>query len=368
MANSKITSDPELTTPDDADILPIIDDPSGTPTNKKITAKNLVQKVLDGLGFSTATVATGDKVLIQDADDSDNVKTATAQSIADLKTTELSEDTTPQLGGTLDAQGNNIDDLADITFRTGGQGGVIQTGTSVADKFVIKIYDTGLGAYKNIIEGDAGNPAKMQIVVDRIDFEDETDNTKIMDLDLSGITTGTTRTMSIPDKDFTPTANEDTDVSGNSWVLDEDDMSSDDATKVPTQQSVKAYVDTTADAGKKVGTFTASASTGNQSITGVGFQPKLVEFRCVEEVTDRLSTCSGWATSSTARGFILSTSDQGTIGDQAVEDSTTNCIKTLDNVGGTRREADFVSMDADGFTINWGTADTGITIHYIAHE
>lgn len=34
-----------------------------------------------------------------------------------------------------------------------------------------------------------------------------------------------------------------TDVSSWSWILDEDDMSSDLATKVPTQQSVKAYVD-----------------------------------------------------------------------------------------------------------------------------
>lgn len=35
----------------------------------------------------------------------------------------------------------------------------------------------------------------------------------------------------------------DTDVSGAGWVLDEDNMASNDATKVPTQQSVKAYVD-----------------------------------------------------------------------------------------------------------------------------
>jgi len=40
------------------------------------------------------------------------------------------------------------------------------------------------------------------------------------------------------------TMNTDTDVSGNNWVLDEDNMASDSATKVPTQQSVKAYVDT----------------------------------------------------------------------------------------------------------------------------
>lgn len=34
-----------------------------------------------------------------------------------------------------------------------------------------------------------------------------------------------------------------TDASGYGWVVDEDDMTSDSATKVPTQQSVKAYVD-----------------------------------------------------------------------------------------------------------------------------
>ena len=39
------------------------------------------------------------------------------------------------------------------------------------------------------------------------------------------------------------TMNTDTDVSGNSWVLDEDTLTSDSNTKVPTQQSVKAYVD-----------------------------------------------------------------------------------------------------------------------------
>jgi len=39
------------------------------------------------------------------------------------------------------------------------------------------------------------------------------------------------------------TMNTDTDVSGNSYVLDEDAMGSDSNTKVPTQQSVKAYVD-----------------------------------------------------------------------------------------------------------------------------
>jgi len=40
------------------------------------------------------------------------------------------------------------------------------------------------------------------------------------------------------------TMNTDTNVSGNSWVVDEDNMASNSAAKVPTQQSVKAYADT----------------------------------------------------------------------------------------------------------------------------
>ena len=35
----------------------------------------------------------------------------------------------------------------------------------------------------------------------------------------------------------------DTDASGYGFFLDEDDMASDDATKFPSQQSVKAYID-----------------------------------------------------------------------------------------------------------------------------
>jgi hypothetical protein len=51
------------------------------------------------------------------------------------------------------------------------------------------------------------------------------------------------------------TMNTDTDVSGNGWVLDEDGMASDDNTKVPTQQSVKTYVD------NATGIFSPSIST-----------------------------------------------------------------------------------------------------------
>lgn len=83
------------------------------------------QQEIDGLSIPTATVATNDKVLIQDTDDSDNLKTATTQNIANLKVTELSEDLSPVLAAALDC-GNFalnscglIDADAGITFNNG---------------------------------------------------------------------------------------------------------------------------------------------------------------------------------------------------------------------------------------------------------
>ncbi len=56
-----------------------------TANTAKLTANEAnVTSALDGATITSATVATGDKVLIQDVDDSDNLKTVTAQSIADL--------------------------------------------------------------------------------------------------------------------------------------------------------------------------------------------------------------------------------------------------------------------------------------------
>jgi len=68
------------------------------------------------------------------------------------------------------------------------------------------------------------------------------------------------------------TLDADTDVSANSWVLDEDNMASDDATKVPTQQSVKAYVDTVdvAKVDKAGDTMSGNLAMGGNSVTGLG--------------------------------------------------------------------------------------------------
>jgi len=64
------------------------------------------------------------------------------------------------------------------------------------------------------------------------------------------------------------TMNTDTDVSGNNWVLDEDTLSSDSNTKVPTQQSVKAYVDKQAEViGVAVSDETSNLITGTGVVT-----------------------------------------------------------------------------------------------------
>lgn len=64
------------------------------------------------------------------------------------------------------------------------------------------------------------------------------------------------------------TMNTDTNVKTNSWVKDEDNMSSNDDTKVPTQQSVKAYVDAAITAAKS-----ALLPVGSIVVLGVSTNP-----------------------------------------------------------------------------------------------
>lgn len=64
------------------------------------------------------------------------------------------------------------------------------------------------------------------------------------------------------------TMNSDTNVKTNSWVLDQDNMSSNDDTKVPTQQSVKAYVDAAIQSAKE-----ALHPVGSIVVLGVSTNP-----------------------------------------------------------------------------------------------
>ena len=99
------------------------------------------------------------------------------------------------------------------------------------------------GSTPQSVVGGGVSTAPTEFADNQFKVFDESDVTKLMDFQLSGISTGNTRTLTVPDASGTLTLNEDSDVSGNSWVVDEDNMASDLDTKVPTQQSVKAYVD-----------------------------------------------------------------------------------------------------------------------------
>src|SRR5690606_21093001 len=60
----------------------------------------------------------------------------------------------------------------------------------------------------------------------------------------------------------------DTSTVNMSFVIDEDDMASNSATKVPTQQSVKAYADTKADSANAMGVVVHGATAGTARPTG----------------------------------------------------------------------------------------------------
>lgn len=120
-----------------------------------------------------------------------------------------------------------------------------------------------------------------------------------------------------------------------------------------------------------VGSLTQPAATGNQSITGVGFQPKLIIF-FYNDLTSSTVTNTilregyGAATSSSARwvncGYTPSASTS-----QYVSFRNDACIDYVNSGLGTDGRADLVSLDADGFTINWSTTDaTARLVNFIA--
>jgi hypothetical protein len=105
-------------------------------------------------------------------------------------------------------------------------------------------------------------------------------------------------------------------------------------------------------------------TTGNQSLTGAGFTPALDLFASGGKTdsitpTDHWRHFTGSAISSTDRAVIASTdTDAANPTENAGSRATTKCLRTV--TGGApsiAAEADLVSQDADGITINWSTAD-----------
>lgn len=129
----------------------------------------------------------------------------------------------------------------------------------------------------------------------------------------------------------------------------------------------------------KVGSFSENTSTGNQSVSGVGFQPSLVMFNSQSKAstssiqTSYTSQMFGVATSSSSRR-VFAVQDSNGVPSGQCQRRTSEAL-CLTHITGTavsasptvNAEADFVSMDTDGFTINMSTADaTSREVLYMA--
>lgn len=90
-----------------------------------------------------------------------------------------------------------------------------------------------------------------------IDADDNTVSNLAIGAEVTGASTDLSDTSAL-------TYNADTDVSANGWVLDEDNMATNSNTKVPTQQSTKAYVDSFVGSSNivTVGTLSSGDATG----------------------------------------------------------------------------------------------------------
>lgn len=109
-------------------------------------------------------------------------------------------------------------------------------------------------------------------------------------------------------------------------------------------------------------------STGNKSITSVGFMPKLVEFTAVfSSSTTSMNEAHGamtainqfWASSASATAATTTFSRNN---------STAACLGFVSAGSSTPTlSAAFVSMDSDGFTINVTTASSAVAFEFIAY-
>lgn len=152
---------------------------------------------------------------------------------------------------------------------------------------------------------------------------DDGDATKKLAFQCSGISTATTRTVAIPDKSGTMAL--------------------------------------TSDLGQATGSFTrdVSTATGSQSVTGVGFTPRVVHFLMG---SNGKQTSTGIAVSGASRCVYQDA------GSSVFNASGTVCIY-WENGGGVNYQGSVSSLDADGFTVSWtknGSPTGTATIQYLA--
>jgi len=201
------------------------------------TSGNLL--IADGTNFNSvavgslleiSTVANDDVLLAVDTSGGGLKKitrsTLTAGLVTGSEISNVVEDTTPQLGGDLDMNGNDIvtTSNADIDLAPNGTGKVVVKGNTNPGTVVF-----------NCESNSHGQTVKSQPHSAAV--------TNVLTLPAGGDQeiVGESATQTLTNKTLT-SAVLNTGVSGTA-VLDEDNMASDSATQLATQQSIKAYVD-----------------------------------------------------------------------------------------------------------------------------
>lgn len=114
-----------------------------------------------------------------------------------------------------------------------------------------------------------------------------------------------------------------------------------------------------------VGAFSQATSTGNQSTTGVGFQPKGLLFASFGKTASTTPAANatamvGAAVSTSSRRAHQSSAQHNLATSDTSRDTTETAALIASSSGGTPTRvatADFVSHDLDGFTLNWTAAD-----------
>ncbi|MFN0060907.1 MAG: C25 family cysteine peptidase [Myxococcaceae bacterium] len=121
------------------------------------------------------------------------------------------------------------------------------------------------------------------------------------------------------------------------------------------------------------GSFNKISGTGNQAVAGLGFQPKAVFLAGFQDVTNaapivhaRMGLGMSDGTSEASLAFT-DADNLGTTNVNSISKSDKVFMKVNNEPPTVQAEADLVSLDSGGFTLNWSTGDTEATeIVYLA--
>lgn len=123
--------------------------------------------------------------------------------------------------------------------------------------------------------------------------------------------------------------------------------------------------------GVALGSFQSHATTGNKGINGVGFTPKVVKFVVWLNATTLNGSSGVTIGYGVMDGFTQAAAfislDPNAPVNLSTDWNTSYCVYAASRTNTNVYQATFVSMDADGFTINVGTADNSYKVFWEAY-